>query len=269
MRLGGGPLVPGGERVGVRVPPGPHGGGDDRVRVTRLRPRRGQHQFRAGRRATARATARGIGRGAGQRLLVQLVRRRPVPAAQDRRDGPHVRRCRHRPSGGRRRDATVNGVVAPAVQRAGPQPLPGLLVGVQVEQQRGRAARPQPQLLADPVPGQGGVADGRRCRTGQRQVRQTLAPVQLELAGDVDGEWSRGRRGGAQPGEDGLRLQRVGELDDVRGVGAGEHGGRHGREHGKHGGGVHQAPPAHGRRREQQHGSGHVPSPCRSRTAAP
>lgn len=72
-----------------------------------------------------------------------------------------------------------------------------------------------------------------------------LAAVEDELVGDEDGERPRGRRDGAQPGEDGLRFQGVGEFDDVGRVGAGEHGGRYGREHGKDGRRVHQTALAH------------------------
>jgi hypothetical protein len=72
-----------------------------------------------------------------------------------------------------------------------------------------------------------------------------LAPVQGELAGDEHGERAGRGRDGTQPGQDGLRFQRVGEFDDVRGLGAGEHGGRHRGEDGKHGRRVHQTALAH------------------------
>lgn len=72
-----------------------------------------------------------------------------------------------------------------------------------------------------------------------------LPAVQGELARDEDGERARRGRDGAQPGQDGLRFQGVGELHDIGRVGAGEHGGRHGREDGKHGRRVHQTALAH------------------------
>ncbi|MDN3562754.1 hypothetical protein QWY95_22960, partial [Halomonas neptunia] len=87
-----------------------------------------------------------------------------------------------------------------------------------------RAVLAQPQFVPEPVPRQGRVAHGGRGRTGQRQMRQALAAVEVELAGDVHGERSRCGGGRAQPGQHGLRLQRVGEFHHVRGVGAGQHG---------------------------------------------
>lgn len=72
-----------------------------------------------------------------------------------------------------------------------------------------------------------------------------LSAVQGELARDEDGERAGRGRDGAQPGQDGLRFQGVGELHDIGRVGAGEHGGRHGREDGKHGRRVHQTALAH------------------------
>ncbi|WP_245873862.1 hypothetical protein [Streptomyces phaeoluteigriseus] len=77
-------------------------------------------------------------------------------------------------------------------------------------------------------------------------MRQPLLAVELELSGDEHGQRSGRRRRGPQPGQHGLRLQRIGEFDDVRRVGAGQDGGRHGREHGEHGRRVHQASLAHG-----------------------
>ncbi len=69
-----------------------------------------------------------------------------------------------------------------------------------------------------------------------------LPPVELELAGEEDGE-RRGRGGGGpQPGQHGLRFQRVGQLDHIGGLRAGQHRRGDRREDGEHGGRVHEAP---------------------------
>ncbi|WP_404830818.1 hypothetical protein [Streptomyces albidocamelliae] len=177
---------------------------------------------------------------------MQLGQRRPVPAAQQRRDRLHVRRLGRTPAAGRpgRGDATVDGGGRTRVQSPLGDVPPRLGVRVQIEDERGLRRRTQPQLLADPVPGQRGVADGGRRGAGERQMRQPLPLVQLELAGEVHGERAGGGRGGPQPGEHGLRLQRVGEFHHVGGVGARQHRRGDGGQHRQHGGRVHQPAPA-------------------------
>jgi hypothetical protein len=76
-------------------------------------------------------------------------------------------------------------------------------------------------------------------------VRKVLFPVELELAGDEHGQRAGGGGGGPQPGEHRLRLQRVGEFDNVGGLRAGQHGRGDGREDREHGRRVHQTPLAH------------------------
>lgn len=187
---------------------------------------------------------------------MQPRRVRPVPAAQNRRDRLHVRRHGHRPPGRRRSHPPVHAHPSPRAELPPCDVLPRGGIGVQVEEQGRRPRRPQPQLLRDPVPGEGGVADRRGGRAGQGEMRKVLFAVELELSGEEDGERPGGHRGGAQPGEYGLRLQRIGEFDDVRGVGAGQHGGSDGGEDGQHGRRVHETALAHGRGGKQQRGPG-------------
>lgn len=197
---------------------------------------------------------------------MERTRPRPLPTPQYRRQRLHVPGHGHAPPHprARRRDPPVHTHPGPGRQRLSRQLPPHLRVGVQIDEQGRGTGRTQPQFLHDPVPGKRRVPHGRRCRTGQRQVYEPLLAVELELPGEVHGE--RPRRGGrgAQPGEDGLRLQRIGQLDHVRRTRAGQHLGRDGRQYGKHGGRVHEAPLAHGRGREQQHCSGHRSLPIDS-----
>lgn len=88
-------------------------------------------------------------------------------------------------------------------------------------------------------------------------MKQTLAVIQMELPGHVQDERAgRGGRG-ADAGEDGLRVDGVGEFDDARGGGAGQRAGWYGRERGQYGSRVDEAALVRRGGREEQRGSGH------------
>ncbi|WP_425825144.1 hypothetical protein [Streptomyces fractus] len=130
--------------------------------------------------------------------------------------------------------------------------LPGLRVGDEVEHD-GRGVRAaQGEFAGEPVPGKPRVTQRRRRGTGKGQVQQALAVVEMELTRDVQVERPGLRGGRAKAGENGLRVERVGEFDDGRRRRAGEHARRDRRERGQHGDRVDEARPAGGGGREEQ-----------------
>ncbi len=209
-----------------------------------------------------------LARDPRQSLLVKLVGGRAVAAAEQGGDGSHVRRLCHRPARRRRGDPAVQLGRRARREGAPGEELPGVRVRVQVDEDGRRTRWAQPEFVGDPAPGKGRVADRRRGGAGQREVRKPLTAVQLELSRHEHGQRSGRRRRRAQPGQDGLRLQRVGQFDDVGRLGPRQHRRGDGREHREHGGRVHQTPPAHRRGREEQHGSGHrLPPPSIGHTS--
>ncbi len=250
-------LQPRRQRVRLRVPPRAHGRRDRRVRVARQRPALLQHQI----------GARALRRDPGQRPLVQLLLRRPPPAAQQGRQRLHVRGdATPRRAGGvrcdrkRRRPArSPAGTAGPArAARTAPARCPRRRADRGTASSRppgAAAARPGTSARAAPCTARSRGWCGPAPGAAAAVCGPGAAPrhVHGQRAG------RRGRR--AQPGQHRLRLQRVGQLHDVRGVRAGQHRRGHRREHREHGRGVHQPSPAQRRRRQQQHGPGHGPSP--------
>lgn len=256
-----------GEGGGLAVPPGLRGGEDRRVRIgirARLDDRNlllpsGRHRRAGSRpRPTVDREEQGTVRtGLPSRLSMKMRKRRTVPVTPYRGVGLEITGHGGRTTRRRRRDPPEQTNTRPHAEPPAPHLLPGIPIGHQVKDNRGGVGPPQREFAGEPVPGQGGVPQGRRSGTGEGEMKQTLALVQMKLPGHEQGERPGLGDRRADAGEDGLRVDGIGEFDDGRGGGAGQGTGGYGRERGQYGSRVDEAALVRRGGRKEQRGPGH------------
>lgn len=196
-----------------------------------------------------------VGSGLGGGLFVELGERRVEAAAPGGGEGLQVGRFRDS-AAGRRGDAAVYAHSVAESETLGTELLPGVRGGDHVNDDGGGARSAQFEFAYQPVPGQSGVAQGGRCGPGECEVEQALLAVEVELSGDVEGERAGCSGCGADAGEDGLRVGRVGEFNDGGRRRAGQDAGRDRRERGQDAGCVDETVLAGRGCRDQQRGPG-------------